>query len=187
MKISLFRYHITKYSDDPNLVSQCIHYSIMELCIFIKALNDLKKSATIDKRKELDIVEPIITWLNSYKRGLQRYRNKRVAHMGSLKKLSIEYFKKYNLPFSVSDFNRMFLAADFLSNYILVIYVIEAKAISERTKEKIHRIQNPQSTVNHDIDMPAVKEQIERKIISMDPPLNPKLLKHCLTYLQNLE
>ena len=159
----------------------------MELCIFIEALNNLKKSATNNKRKELNAVEPIITWLNSYKRGLQSYRNKRVAHMGSLRKLSIEYSKKYNLPFSIFDFNRMFLAVNFLSNYILVIYIIEAKAISERTKKEIRRVQNPQNAVNHDIDMPVVKEQIARNIMSMDPPLNPKLLKHCLAYLQDLE
>lgn len=186
-RITQLHKHITKYPDDQDLVSSCLHYCMIDLSTFIETLHAFKKLVTADKKQRFDAMEPLIEWLCKYKRGIRRYRSKKVAHMDDLGNPSIRYFMKYTMPWSVSDFERIFSAVRLLSDYIELMYIREAEAISKKAEKEALEIEAEPDIVHQYNDMFAIREQIAQNIKSLDPPLDHIQYDYFMLLLDSLK
>ena len=146
-------------------------------------MNELKKIASKDKVRMLDAAEPMIDWLDNYKRGLAKYRNKRVAHISDLDTLSIEYFRKYTLPSSEEDFRNLFFAISFLDIYIKVIYTDELKVIEMKSSKETEAARNKPRIQNRNSDISDARRRTIENIISLDLQLPSPFLDYCKRFL----
>lgn len=193
MKLHIGNEYISRLStimdanpNDQMLVSTCMHYSIMESYSFISALEELQDLSDDSEKLSFEHVIPFINWLNNYKSGLKRYRNKRVAHYDDLNKDSLVYFRECDIPSSISDFKKLYKVINFLNIYITAMYFdIIPKLIGKLKDEKQEEEQKPHP-INHNANLDPAKEQIKNNILQIEDLFPDGAFKACMDALEDI-